>query len=182
MSMSLGQLRAALVEGPTWLFYRLLGWLYPIKVLRNKAAACPYDRTRLLLLRRSGIVIGKDATVHYGVLIVGIARTPPAVILGDRCAVSAYTCFITSSYPDSSHLGQHPEVEGMMNRLGPIHVGEDTWIGARAVIFPGVNIGAGAIIGAGSVVLKDVLPHTVVAGCPARVIRQLAANSEPICN
>jgi acetyltransferase-like isoleucine patch superfamily enzyme len=55
---------------------------------------------------------------------------------------------------------------------GPLTVGEDAWIGARALILPGVrSIGDGAVVGAGAVVTKDVPPFTVVAGNPARPIK-----------
>lgn len=53
----------------------------------------------------------------------------------------------------------------------PVTVGNDVWIGGSATILPGVTIGDGAVIGAGSVVTRDVAPRTVVAGNPARVIR-----------
>ncbi len=51
-------------------------------------------------------------------------------------------------------------------------IGHDVWIGERALIKQGVAIGNGAVIGMGSVVTKDVEPYTIVAGCPARVIRK----------
>ena len=50
---------------------------------------------------------------------------------------------------------------------------DDAWIGAGAIILPGVTIHKGAIVGAGSVVTKDVPPYSIVAGNPARVIRQI---------
>lgn len=51
------------------------------------------------------------------------------------------------------------------------NIGHDVWIGARAIILPGVTIGTGAVIGAGSVVTKDVQPYAVVAGNPGKLIR-----------
>lgn len=53
----------------------------------------------------------------------------------------------------------------------PVVIGNDVWIGARVIILPGVKIGDGAVIGAGSVVTKDVEPYSVVAGNPAKRIR-----------
>jgi acetyltransferase-like isoleucine patch superfamily enzyme len=53
----------------------------------------------------------------------------------------------------------------------PIQIGNDVWIGARAIIIDGVTIGDGAIIAAGAVVTKDVPPYAIVAGVPARLIR-----------
>jgi maltose O-acetyltransferase len=53
----------------------------------------------------------------------------------------------------------------------PITIGDDVWIGGGAIILPGVTVGNGATVGAGSVVTRDVAPSTVVAGNPARVVR-----------
>jgi len=53
----------------------------------------------------------------------------------------------------------------------PVCIGDDVWIGARAVILPGVNIGRGAVIGAGAVVTRNVAANSVVAGVPARLLR-----------
>jgi len=54
-------------------------------------------------------------------------------------------------------------------------IGHDVWIGARAIIMGGVHVGTGAIIGAGAIVTRDVPPHAVVVGVPARVIGQRLA-------
>jgi maltose O-acetyltransferase len=62
---------------------------------------------------------------------------------------------------------------------GPIDIEDGAWIGSCAVILPGVRIGKGAIVGAGSVVSRDVAPNTLVAGVPARVIRELDERSTP---
>jgi maltose O-acetyltransferase len=53
----------------------------------------------------------------------------------------------------------------------PIVIEDDVWIGARVTILGGVNIGTGAVIGAGSVVTKNVPPYAIVAGNPAKLIR-----------
>jgi acetyltransferase-like isoleucine patch superfamily enzyme len=55
----------------------------------------------------------------------------------------------------------------------PIRIGRGAWIGARSIILKGVHVGEGAIVGAGSVVTKDVAPFTMVAGNPARLIKDL---------
>ena len=57
-------------------------------------------------------------------------------------------------------------------KTAPINVGNHVWIGARSVILKGVTIGDGAIIAAGAVVTKDVPPHTLVGGVPAKIIKE----------
>jgi acetyltransferase-like isoleucine patch superfamily enzyme len=59
------------------------------------------------------------------------------------------------------------------SRLRPIVIGNRVWIGASAIILPGVTIGDDAVVGAASVVTKDVAPRTVVAGNPARFPREV---------
>lgn len=56
---------------------------------------------------------------------------------------------------------------------GKIHIKKNAWIGARAVILPGITVGENAVVAAGAVVTKDVEANTVVGGNPARVIRKL---------
>ena len=67
-------------------------------------------------------------------------------------------------------LKTHPSLSDLTD-VGGIKVGHDVWIGKRAIILPNVSIGSGAIVGAGSVVTKDVPPYAVAAGNPARIIR-----------
>jgi acetyltransferase-like isoleucine patch superfamily enzyme len=58
-------------------------------------------------------------------------------------------------------------------RTSPIDIGENVWLGARVMVMPGVTIGRDAAVGAGSIVTSDVPPRTLVAGVPARVIKEL---------
>jgi acetyltransferase-like isoleucine patch superfamily enzyme len=55
----------------------------------------------------------------------------------------------------------------------PIVINKGAWLGARVMVLKGVNIGEGAVVGAGSVVTSDVAPYTIVAGNPARLIREI---------
>jgi acetyltransferase-like isoleucine patch superfamily enzyme len=55
----------------------------------------------------------------------------------------------------------------------PVAIGDDIWIGANAVILPGVTIGEHSVVAAGAVVTKDVPPHSLVAGVPARIIKTI---------
>lgn len=62
---------------------------------------------------------------------------------------------------------------GLGTRTAPIQIGDHSWIGARSIILKGVTIGEGAVVAAGSVVTRDVAPYTLVAGSPAKPIRDL---------
>jgi len=73
-----------------------------------------------------------------------------------------YREIITCGHPAKIDLGE-----------SPIRIGNDVWIGCLSIVLRGVTIGEGAIVGAGSVVSKDVPPFTLVAGNPARVVRAL---------
>lgn len=55
----------------------------------------------------------------------------------------------------------------------PITIESDCWVGARAVILPGVRIGRGTTVGAGAIVIKDVEPESLVGGVPAKLIKKL---------
>jgi len=163
---------------PMILIHLLTFWMFRPGTLRDKAALTPYRFVRPLLLRLSGVKVGKRVRLNFGDLVLGVTRSPTPVRLGDGVALGPYVTFITSSAPTYSRLLQHPEVQRLIVASGPIDVQDEAWIGAGAVIFPGVSIGFGAIVGAGSVVREDVPPMTVVAGVPARVIRKLTDFSE----
>ena len=66
-----------------------------------------------------------------------------------------------------------------MVRKGEVVIGNDVWIGADAIILPGVKVGDGAVIGAGAVVTKDVAAFQIVAGVPAKALRMRF--SQPVC-
>ncbi|WP_268918850.1 DapH/DapD/GlmU-related protein [Actinomyces trachealis] len=55
----------------------------------------------------------------------------------------------------------------------PVRIGRGAWLGANVTVLPGVTIADGAVVGAGSVVTKDVAPNTVVVGTPARPVRDI---------
>ena len=91
------------------------------------------------------------------------------VIIGDN-VMMAPDCIIYVRNHESSRL-DIPMCEQGSTEERPVVIGNDVWIGGRVIILPGVKIGNGAIIGAGSVVTKDVSEYDVVAGNPARVIK-----------
>lgn len=94
--------------------------------------------------------------------------------IGTHCAVAAHVVFASVGHGyDRTDI---PMVEQPTTKA-EIVLENDVWIGANAVIIGGVTIGEGSIVGAGSVVTKDVPPYSVVGGTPARVIRNRKVES-----
>jgi len=104
------------------------------------------------------ITIGENTVINRGVYLDGRA----GVVIGNRVNIS-HKVLIQSL----SHDPQCPHFNCVVK---PVHIGNYAWLGARALILPGVHIGEGAIVGAGAVVAKDVAPYAIVAGNPARPI------------
>lgn len=92
------------------------------------------------------------------------------VLIGDDCLLGPEVLVTAAAYDYNagSPVTRQPMVEA------DVTIGCDVWIGARAVILPGVSIGDGAVIGAGAVVTRSLPPGAVAAGSPARVIRRRA--------
>lgn len=97
--------------------------------------------------------------------------------IGNYCSIGFDVVFILGGEHDYKNISTFPFLQVELNESvetiskGPVVVGDDVWIGARSTILSGVNIGQGAIVGAGSVVTKDIPPYAIVAGNPARVIK-----------
>ena len=69
--------------------------------------------------------------------------------------------------------GQQAQRAAKLEAAYPIHVGSDVWFGGGCVVLPGVTIGSGSVIGAGSVVTRDIPANVVAAGNPCRVLRPI---------
>lgn len=90
------------------------------------------------------------------------------VTIGDRVLIGPAVQIYTALHPEDAKT----RATGLENGK-PVSIGDDVWIGGGAIICPGVAIGERSIIGAGSVVTRDVPPDVIVAGNPARVIREV---------
>lgn len=92
------------------------------------------------------------------------------ITVGARTLIGPNCCFYTGTHPldPTVRNGTRGPETGK-----PINIGEDCWLGGNVIVLPGVVIGKGSTVGAGSVVTKDVEPYTCVAGNPARVIRKI---------
>ena len=87
-----------------------------------------------------------------------------AIVVGDQATVSQGTKLCTASHDISSKI--------MELATKPISIGANAWVAGWSIVLPGVTIGEGAVVGAGSVVTKDVEPWTVVGGNPAKFIKK----------
>jgi maltose O-acetyltransferase len=112
----------------------------------------------------SNLLIGKDCEIDADcVLDLG-----ERITIGDRVTLSPGVMILTSTHELDIREHRAGPVQ-----LSPVSVGDGAWLGPRCVILPGVNIGAGAIVNPGSVVNKDVAPHTRVGGIPAMQLEVL---------
>ena len=88
--------------------------------------------------------------------------------IGDGVMIAPAVTLTTTGHP------VHPALRVDFTRFSaPIHIEDKVWIGSNAVVLPGVRIGYGSVIGAGSVVSRDIPPMTVALGTPCRVVRAI---------
>ena len=110
------------------------------------------------------IEIGKNAFINYNCTIIDVGK----VVIGDNCQIAPNVSIYTAGHP------VHPATRNTAYEYGiDITIGNNVWIGGNTVIMPGVRIGDNAVIGAGSIVTKDIPAWTVAAGNPCRVIRKI---------
>jgi acetyltransferase-like isoleucine patch superfamily enzyme len=119
---------------------------------------------------QSGIKIGRDSLIgEYSVI-----RGQGGVQIGDRVYTSPFTQIIAVNHvfedPNRPFVDQGITAEGII-------IEDDVWLGAGAVITDGVRVGKGAVVAAGAVVTKDVPPHTVVGGVPAKPLKTIDGSS-----
>ena len=110
----------------------------------------------------SSATLGAGTAVMAGVVVNAHAKIGGQVILNTACSVD-HDCQLA----DGVHISPGARLAGRVN------VGRAAWVGIGASVRDGVNIGAGSIVGVGAAVIKDVPDKTVVAGVPARTIKQI---------
>lgn len=138
------------------------------KVFKRWAKNAFFPRWRLALLRGCGFRIGHGVYIADGLTIVEELASREQLTIGNRVSIAPNVTLVTSSHPNNSWIRDFAPVA-----RGPIVIEDDAWIGASAIVLPGVRIGRGAVIGALSVVTSDVPALTIVAGQPAREIGAL---------
>ena len=112
----------------------------------------------------SHIEVGKNFFANYNCTILDVAK----VIIGDNCQLAPNVSIYTAGHP------VHPETRNSGYEYGiKVTIGDNVWIGGNTVICPGVHIGDKVVIGAGSVVTKDIPDMVIAAGNPCKVIRKI---------
>ncbi|KPQ41897.1 MAG: galactoside-O-acetyltransferase [Candidatus Methanoperedens nitroreducens] len=155
----------------------------------------PFGYFRMLLYTLAGLKMEKGVTIEYGMQIGGnfeniylkenveIAQgvylhAYDRIVIGKNTAIAPFVKIITNQNPrlDVNKLN---EFYTPFNK--PVVIEDNVYIGTGAIILPGVTVHEMSVVGAGAVVTKDVPSFTVVAGVPARVVKNLA-KKEIICN
>ena len=138
---------------------------------------------RRFLVRHFVTYAGNDINIEHGALFsrhirignnssIGINAfiSHPGVSIGDNVMMGRDVMIYTVNH--GHNLTDIPMIEQGKTEIRPVKIGNDVWIGARVIILPGVNIGDGVILAAGSVVTKDVPSYTIVAGTPAKIVKK----------
>ncbi len=109
------------------------------------------------------LVIGNNTRVGIGNTIIGPVTISDNVNIGQNVTISG----LNHNYEDPSKAISEQGVSTM-----PIKIENDVWIGANSVVLPGVQIGNHSVIGAGSIITKNIPPYSVAVGNPARIIKR----------
>ena len=135
-----------------------------------------------LVLGSCGTRVMIDRKVYF--------RYPSKISVGDRCSINRGGMFFASAHTEDkinimigNHVvfgpnvtiftaGHDPQTINLANNYGRVTIEDDVWIGGNATILQGVTIHEGAVIGAGSVVAKDVPAYTICIGNPAKVVKE----------
>lgn len=114
----------------------------------------------LTAVRPHMVKIGKNVTVMNGTLMMGAG----GIEIADGAMVAANVQLISNN---------HDLADRHVITCKPVRIGRNVWLGAGATILPGVPVGENAVVAAAAVVTKDVPPNVIVAGNPARIIRNI---------
>ena len=112
----------------------------------------------------TNVHVGRNVVINFNCTFVDDGE----IFIGDDCMIGPGCNLATSIHPISPRLRRHK-----LQYNKPIHIGNNVWFGAGVTVLPGVTVGDNAIVGAGSVVTKDVPSNAIVAGNPARLIRMI---------
>ena len=119
-------------------------------------------------MRAAGYTIGTDVYIGEDLIIIDELDDRGNLNVGNRVAIAERVTLVISSRPNFSRISPY-----VSTAYGPITIGDDAWLGTGVIVLPNIRIGEGAVVGAGSLVIEDVPPFTVVAGVPAKPIKKV---------
>jgi acetyltransferase-like isoleucine patch superfamily enzyme len=123
-------------------------------------------RPKVFIEHPHKVFIGKNVSINEGAILEGTREAH--IKIGDGVTISYGVIVLTTSWAlqDDGFYGHEHISKSVV-------IQDNAWIAARAVILPGITVGARSVVAAGSVVTHDVPPGTIVAGVPAKVLRHL---------
>lgn len=138
------------------------------KIFKYLAKNIPVYKLRIYLYKKCGYIIGEQVYIAEGLTIAEKLEDVNNIIIGDRVAIGPNVILLSSSDPNFSRIGPFVKIE-----RGKVVIENDAWIGAGSIIFPNITIGECAVVGAGSVVTKNVEAYAKVVGVPAKKIGEV---------
>ena len=134
-------------------------------VLNQWAKRCPWNKLRIKLQRWRGVPIGNQ--VHIGPDCIIDYAYPCFVRIDDGASLAGADYVLAHSTPMECHA------KNVESFVAPTIIGRNAWVGVNVTILPGVTIGEGAIVAAGSVVTHNIPAWTLAAGVPAKIKKEL---------
>ncbi len=168
----------------SYVLYKTVGSVFP----RSTSPILPGGRIRAFFAKGFIQHCGKHVNINKGAIFSrqlsignnsGIgqnSRLQGRIVIGDNVMMGP-ECWIYTINHEFSDLSK-PMIEQGYQEQKPVIIEDDVWIGGRVTILPGVTIGRGSVLGACSVVTKDVEPYSVVGGNPARVLKYRNSQEE----
>ena len=139
----------------------------PPKLIRWLGANHPDNGTRKVFFEITGVEIGEGSVINGGFIVSDNYKR--LLKIGCRVAIASNVTVICASAANNSHLKKLDGFEEAFHEEREVEVCDDAWIGTGAIILPGVRVGTGSIVAAGSVVTRQVPDYFLVRGVPAKV-------------